>query len=105
MVHILGVHRVRYTLGGIYLGVYARYTTVGIHPAVYARVYTPGYTTPYTVRHGQRTCRHTSARVRALGSRMEKPMGGSLSSVLKLINVLGLMGPYAQSYSVSQGIT
>jgi len=86
------------------LGVYT-----GITWWVYTLLYIPGYTLlgtphPYTVLHGQRTGRHTSARVNALGSRVEEPVGGSLSSVLKLINVSGLMGRYAQSYSVSQGI-
>ena len=46
-------------------------------------VYMPGYTLlgtlhPTTVRHGQRTGRHTAAGVRALGSRVEKPVGEAL---------------------------
>ena len=54
----------RCTLGGIYPGVYARVPTL---------LYMPGYTplgTPLllTVRHGQRTGRHTAAGERALGS-------------------------------------
>ena len=65
MVYILGVHRERYTLDGVYPGctIGCRYTLGGVYPGciclgilggvypgVYLLLYHPGYTTVHTVR-------------------------------------------------------
>jgi len=72
------------------------------HP-VHPWVYPPYYRTLlYTARSRYGTRLPAG---RALGSEKEKPVGSRPLPVLKWLILLGLMGPSAQDYSVSQGIT